>query len=233
MSAFALIPGAGGMAWYWSRVAPLLEQAGHTAIAPDLPADDEHSGLPEYAHLVIDAIGEHRDVVIVAQSMGAFTAPLVCEAIPVRALVFVNGMIPVPGETAGAWWDNTGVSVARDALAAERGWGEFDLDTYFTHDVPSEIAAEGAEHARDEVEIAFITPCDFGAWPTAPIHALAGADDRFFPVDFQRRLARERLGVEADVRPGGHLMALAHPRAVADYLLAVTGLRSPPTSSGR
>ena len=46
-----------------------------------------------------------------------------------------------------------------------------------------------------------------------------GADDRFFPADFQRRVARERIGVEADVLPGGHLIALAQPREVVDYLL--------------
>jgi hypothetical protein len=50
---------------------------------------------------------------------------------------------------------------------------------------------------------------------------VAGADDRFFPVDFQRALARDRLGLEADVLPGGHLMALSHPSELAGYLLAL------------
>lgn len=45
------------------------------------------------------------------------------------------------------------------------------------------------------------------------------ADDRFFPAEFQRRVARERLGIEADVLPGGHLIALSNPRGVADYLV--------------
>jgi hypothetical protein len=41
MRSFVLIPGAGGVAWYWHRVIPLLEQAGHEAVAVDLPGDDE------------------------------------------------------------------------------------------------------------------------------------------------------------------------------------------------
>ena len=42
---FVLIPGAGGMAWYWHRVLPLLQGAHHGAIAVDLPGDDESVGL--------------------------------------------------------------------------------------------------------------------------------------------------------------------------------------------
>ena len=40
MASFVLVPGAGGMAWYWHRVVPLLGSAGHQAIAVDLPGDD-------------------------------------------------------------------------------------------------------------------------------------------------------------------------------------------------
>lgn len=39
--------------------------------------------------------------------MGGFTAPLVYERVPVRALVFVNAMIPKPGERPGEWFVNT------------------------------------------------------------------------------------------------------------------------------
>jgi hypothetical protein len=63
--------------------------------------------------------------------------------------------------------------------------------------------------------------CDFGAWPAVSIRAVAGADDRFFPVGFQQALARNRLGIEADVMPGGHLIALAQPASLAGYLLSV------------
>jgi pimeloyl-ACP methyl ester carboxylesterase len=76
-------------------------------------------------------------------------------------------------------------------------------------------------NGRDEAEIAFTEPCEFDTWPDVPITVLVGRDDRLFPADFQVRVARERLGVDADVLPGGHLMALANPQGVADRLLAV------------
>jgi hypothetical protein len=222
VSTYALIPGAGGAAWYWHRVVPLLQEAGHEAIAVDLPGDDDTAGLPEYTRLAVSAIGDRNDVVLVAQSLGGFTAPLVAAAVPVRALVLVNAMIPSPGETPGAWWDNTGATEARTAAAEQGGYGtEFDETVYFLHDVPPEVVATGAPHQRPEAGAVFGSVCDFGAWPSVPIRAVAGADDRFFPVEFQRALARDRLGVPADVLPGGHLIALAQPARLADYLLGV------------
>ncbi len=222
MSGYVMIPGAGGAAWYWHRVVPLLQQAGHEATAVDLPGDDNLAGLPEYARLVVDAIGDRDEVVIVAASLGGFTAPLVTAKVPVRAIVLVNAMIPVPGETPGAWWDNTGSMQARSAAAEAGGYGtEFDEAVYFLHDVPPEVVATGAQHQRPEADAVFGSVCDFDAWPPVPIHAVAGAGDRFFPAEFQRALARDRLGLEADVLPGGHLIALSQPSALASYLLAL------------
>jgi pimeloyl-ACP methyl ester carboxylesterase len=56
-----------------------------------------------------------------------------------------------------------------------------------------------------------------------PTSVLAGQDDRFFPLEFQRRVARERLGLEVDVVPGGHLAALARPVELADRLSVLAG----------
>ena len=220
MTTFILIPGAGGTVWYWSRVVPLLQAAGHGAVAVDLPGDDDGAGLPEYTRLVLDAIGERSGVVLVAQSLGGFTAPLVCGRASVRELVLVNAMIPAPGETPGAWWDNTGWDIVRQAAAAANGYSpEFDDGTYFLHDVPPGIAAEGEPYQRPEASAVFASACDFAEWPQVPTRVLAGESDRFFPLDFQRRVARERLGIDPDVIAGGHLLALANPEGVANYLL--------------
>jgi hypothetical protein len=217
---FALIPGAGGTAWYWHRVVPLLREAGHEAVAVDLPGDDPAAGLPEYTRLVARAIGERGNVVLVAQSLGGFTAPLVAAQVPVSSLVLVNAMIPRPGETPGEWWDNTGWADARAAAARQGGYGaEFDPAVYFLHDVLPEIAAAGEPYQRPEADAVFGSACDFTTWPPVPIRVVAGADDRFFPPGFQQALARDRLGVEADVLPGGHLIALAQPARLASYLL--------------
>lgn len=232
---FVLVPGAGGAAWFWHRVVPELEARGHTAVAVELPAADESAGPAEYADVVAAAIhdrtgstgdmndraGDAADVVVVAQSLGGFTAPLVCSRAPVGRLVLLNAMIPLPGETAGQWWEATGWSAARLAAAAAGGYGtELDSDTYFWHDVPGEIVAGAADHENPEAEVAFGQACGIDRWPPVPTHVVVGADDRFFPPDFQRRVARDRLGVQPDEVPGGHCAALSHPAELADRLVA-------------
>jgi pimeloyl-ACP methyl ester carboxylesterase len=220
MATFVLVPGAGGVAWYWHRVVPILEEAGHEVIAVDLPGDDDSAGLSAYADRIVDAIGTRR-VLLVVQSLGGFAAPLVCARARVRMLVFVNAMIPVPGETAGEWWDNTEAITARMAAAARSGYStDFDLATYFLHNVPPEIIEQGEAHERPEADIVFREPCRFEGWPDVPIHVIAGRSDRFFPIDFQLRVAQERLHAEIDELAGGHLLALSNPRGLADQLLA-------------
>lgn len=222
MSRYVLIPGAGGSAWYWSRVAARLESAGHTAVAVDLPGDDEAAGLPTYVDLTCTALGGHPDTVLVAQSLGGFTAAMAAERTTPRAIVLVNAMIPRPGERAGEWWDATGSGPARVAAAERCGYPvEFDVQTYFLHDVDPAVAAEGQPFQRPEADAVFASVCDFTAWPDIPVRVLSGAADRFFPVEFQQRIARDRLCIEPDVLPGGHLIALSQPDALSKYLAAI------------
>jgi pimeloyl-ACP methyl ester carboxylesterase len=221
MTTFVLIPGAGGNGEYWDRLVSELERRGHDAIGIDIKQDDPSLGLPEYADIVEQAIGGRRDVVLVAQSLGGFTAPVVASRVPVAMIVLLNAMIPLPGETPGAWWGNTGSSEARQAAdeAAGRS-GEFDVETHFLHDLSDESKAEVyASAPREPADTPFGQPCDFERWPDVPIKVLVGRDDRFFPAEFQRRVAKDRLGVDADEIDGGHLVAVSNPIALAQRLV--------------
>src|ERR1700694_111110 len=106
---YALIPGAGGKAWYWHRVAPLLTDRVADAIAIELPADDASARLPAYADTVCHALGGvSGTLILVGQSMGAFTAAMVAERMATASIVLVNPMVPTPGEAPGQWWEATG-----------------------------------------------------------------------------------------------------------------------------
>ena len=219
---FVLVPGAGGSAWDWHRLVPELEALGHVAVPVDLPAADDGAGLEAYADVVLDAIGDRDRVVLVAASMGALTAVLVAARRRVDLLVLVNAMVPRPGESGGEWWEATGQAEARAALAARQGRpvsDEVDVLTDFFADVPADVTAEAmALGAPDQSARPFADPLPIEGWPDVPTRVIAGRDDRFFPADFQRRVAEERLGITPDVLPGGHLLALSQPVALARRL---------------
>jgi pimeloyl-ACP methyl ester carboxylesterase len=221
-STFVLVPGAGGVAAYWNLVVAELERRGHVAVAVDLPGDDDTAGLPQYVDAVLTAAPDRPGVVLVGQSLGAFSASLAAARIPGCRLVLLNAMIPAPGETPGQWWDNTGQPEAKrdnDIREGRDPDAEFDLATYFLHDTPAEVIDEVMSTGRPETDAVFADPWPLGDWPNVPTTVISARDDRFFPLDFQSRLARDRLGLEARTLPGGHLVALSHPAALVDLLL--------------
>ena len=122
MTTFLLIPGAGGAAWYWHRLVPELRRRGHEAIAVDLPAADDSAGLAEYTAAAVRAVEKtDGELVVVGQSMGGLTAPMVCTRLGASRIVLLNAMVPAPGESGGAWWVNTGQEEARRAYDVDEG----------------------------------------------------------------------------------------------------------------
>jgi pimeloyl-ACP methyl ester carboxylesterase len=221
-STFVLVPGAGSSSAFWRLVSPRLAAAGHTPIAVDLP-NWPGATLADQADAIVKAADGAENVVLVAQSMGGFSALMACDRLPVDWLVLLNAMIPVAGETAGDWWDNTGHAAAvreNDLHEGRDPDAGFDFATSFFHDLPPEVLqqlmqSESSEPADSLFGVAFNLP----AWPDVPTTVLAGRDDRFFPFAFQQRVARDRLGLAAEPIPGGHLAALSQPDALVERLL--------------
>jgi pimeloyl-ACP methyl ester carboxylesterase len=215
MATYAFIHGAGDVGWYWHLVVAELRERGHDAVAPDLPCEDDSAGLWEYADSVLDAVGEPDELVVVGQSYGAFTAPLVCARAPVELLVLVAGMIPAPGEAPDDWWANTG-------YRSEGGEDDDVIATYY-HDVPPELAAEALRRERDQSATPGRQPWPLEAWPDVPTRVVLCRDDRLFGPDFMRRVARERLGIVPDEIDGGHCIALSRPTELAERLEGYLG----------
>ena len=216
MATYVLIHGAGDTTFYWHLLAPELRERGHEVVAMDLPCDDESAGLSEYTHAVVDAIGDRTEVVLVAQSFGAFTAPLVCARMPVELMVLVAGMVPLPGEKGEDWWTNTGFeSAARDEDIED----DSEIAVFY-HDVAPALAAEALSKGRDQAETPGLEPWPLDAWPDVPTKYLLCRDDRFFPAEWMRGVVRDRLGVAPDEIDGGHCPALSRPRELAERLEA-------------
>ena len=217
---FVLVPGAGGDGFYWHLLAPLL---GPDTVAVDLPAGDEDAGFTAYADAIVAAAAGATDVVLVAQSLGGFSAPLAVERLDVRRIVLVNAMVPKPGETFGEWWGAVGQAPASRAYAEQEGRdpdAPFDVEEVFFHDVPPEVTA--TMFARGEPQQAdrpLGDPWPLEAWPAVPTSAVTSRHDRIFPEPLQRRYLADRLGIEPTVIDGGHLVALSNPKGLADVLL--------------
>jgi pimeloyl-ACP methyl ester carboxylesterase len=213
LKTFVLIHGAGDVGWYWHLVENELRARRHDVVAPDLPCEDDSAGLPEYADAVKEAIGARRDLIVVAQSFGAFTAPLVCERAAVDLLVLVAPTIPAPGEAPADYWTNTRyVDEVRESYD--------DEIALFYQDVPPELAAEALKRGRPQSEARMHEPSPLKSWPDVPTRVLLCRDDRLFPAPFLRRVAQERLDITPDEIDGGHTPALSRPHELAERLEA-------------
>jgi pimeloyl-ACP methyl ester carboxylesterase len=230
MATFALIHGGGDVGWYWHLVEPVLRQRGHDVVAPDLPCDDDTATLWDYADTVVEAIGERRNLVVVCQSYGGFTAPLVADRLPVDMVVFVAAMVPAPGEKPADWWENTGYRKAVEERALHDGGltGSEAPFVAFYHDVPRALAEEALSKERSESGAAYNSPFPLDALPAVPMRFVVCTEDRFFPAAFLRRVATERLGIVPDEIASGHCVALSHPHQLGNLLDGYTRASAPP-----
>jgi pimeloyl-ACP methyl ester carboxylesterase len=210
VSTYALIHGAGDVGWYWHLVEAELRDRGHDTVAPDLPVEDDDAGLDRYAEVVVEAIGDRRDVVVVGQSFGGYVAPLVAERIGALGIVLVAPMVPRPGETADEMFRVTRWAPAQLADDSEIA--------VFYHDVPPDLAKEALVRGRRQSDTPGLEPWPLAAWPDIPTRAIVGRNDRFFPIAWLRGVITERLGIEPAEIDSGHCPALSRPRELARML---------------
>ncbi len=225
MATFVLIPGAGSDPRVYNATIEALRDLGHDGVAPELPLRDEHATPSDHAAAVAGAVPEGAELVIVGQSLGAFAAPLVAARVPVRRLVLVAPMIPRPGESAGEWGANTRHADAISDVLQRHGpmnsWGADALAEVFLHDVDPQVVRDNERFNGPAGAGMFTEPWPLEAWPDVPTHVLAPRDDRFFPREFQRRVARERLNLEIDEMAGGHVPMLSRPAELAAHLVQI------------
>ena len=210
MATYALIHGAGDVGWYWHLVERELRARGHDTVAPDLPIENDGATLVDHAQVVIDAIGDRGDVVVVGQSWGGYVAPIVADRVGAVRLILVAGMIPQPGETDGEMWEATGWRMPRGEDSSAIG--------LFYHDVDPALAAEAMKRERPHSDKTGSEPWPLAAWPDVPTHFILCRDDRFFAADWLRGVVRDRLGIEPDELDSGHTPALSHPTELVELM---------------
>lgn len=228
MSTFLLIHGAGHDGWCWSRLSEVLNGEGHEVVAPDLPCDDSHAGLADYARAATSGIEDTpRDLTVVGHSLGALTAAIVAEQLRAERLVFVAGIIGQPGRSLEQLAD---VDADRDAPLEDGDFASDDEGRFrFTesgarralyHDCTEELIVEACTHLRFQRSL-WTEPLPIDDWPRARIDSIVCADDRIVRPEWSRRVSRERLGVEPIELPGSHSPMLSRPTELAGALRTI------------
>jgi pimeloyl-ACP methyl ester carboxylesterase len=111
MTTYLLVHGAWHSARAWDRVVPLLEAAGHRALAPSLTGSGDKAhllgpgvGLQTHVADVVSLIEDEdlTDVVLVGHSYAGLVVTSAADTVPHRIahLVYLDAMVPEDGETA-------------------------------------------------------------------------------------------------------------------------------------
>jgi pimeloyl-ACP methyl ester carboxylesterase len=228
VSLFVLVHGAWHRGAHWAPLVPELEERGHRAVAVDLPCEDPGSGVERYAETVAEAVedaGGFRDVALVGHSLGGATIPLVAEEQPVRLLVYLCALVPVPGRAMrdvireeAALLPGFGAETVRDELGRTRWPDPEPAIRSLYHDCPRELAERAAAKLRAQARRPLAEPCPLARLPAVPHASIVCRDDRAIDPGWARRTARERLEVGAVELAGGHSPFLAQPARLAAVL---------------
>lgn len=109
MATYILVHGSWHGAWCWEKVAPLLEQKGHTVYAPDLPGHGQDQDktplkqitLQSYVDCITAILEKANEpVILVGHSMAGMIISQVAENWPqrIRELIYVAAFLPQSGE---------------------------------------------------------------------------------------------------------------------------------------
>jgi pimeloyl-ACP methyl ester carboxylesterase len=166
MTTFALIHGAWGSGWHWASIPERLRAAGHEVVAPDMPCDDASKTFDDYTQVVLDALGDAEDVVVVGYSLGGQTAARVAVRRPVRALIYVAALVPEPGATLMEQFRAR--LMHREYLDGvellDKGSRWIDRDVYrrvaYDDWVPEDVVRARFARLRPQLNTAFLHPFD-------------------------------------------------------------------------
>lgn len=230
MSLFALVHGGAHGGWCWELVVPELEARGHRAVTPDLPfAEDD--GAARWAEVVIDAIDDvapgDDDVVVVGHSLSGLALPVIASWRPVRRMVFLGAMVPVPGRVYADYLSEEPGAIAVDVSPLPGDEEEGGVLPWrvvresFYGDCPEEVARSAWRRLRPQGTKVFTEPCPISDWPDVPSTLIIMTEDRCCGQEWSRRVAKERIGADLIELPGSHSPFYSRPGLLADTL---TGL---------
>ncbi|MDP9457462.1 MAG: hypothetical protein CYG60_03605 [Actinobacteria bacterium] len=235
MSTFVLVHGAWHGAWCWEKVVPLLEEAGHEVVVPDLPGHGEDGtpisklSMQDYADRVVRAVDEQAEpVVLVGHSMGGIVVSLAAEARPegIKKLVYLTGFLLEDGKTLISVAENDAEAIVLPNLVPNEDGSAFTVQNVkdvFYGDCSDEDVEGAKARLVPEPAFAFGTPVavtegNFGRVPRVYIECV---QDRAIGIRAQRGM-HERQQCETVISmETSHSPFLSAPEELAGHLASL------------
>ncbi|RDI44401.1 alpha/beta fold hydrolase [Nocardia mexicana] len=245
MSTYLLVHGAFHGGWAWQRVVPLLESAGHTALAPSLVGLGERADqLTRYVGLdthVDDLVGlvtteALTDVILVGHSYAGIVITALADRMPDRIaeLVYVDTFVPRDGEAVADIMPPMVEAFAQAAADSGDGWrvpppteplGDGGINGVTTEPdlswLASMLTAQSLKTFQQPLWLS--NPQALAYIPVTHIYCSeGGAEFQAMRAAMPRTLPPDDLPPERlKVLPTGHDCMITMPRELARHLLAV------------
>jgi pimeloyl-ACP methyl ester carboxylesterase len=237
MTIFGLLHGGSHGAWCWERLTPELERRGFKAVAVDMPMDQMDCDAARCAEIAAELLSGFDDLILVGHSIAGTFLPLTAAKVPTRAMVFLCAMVPVAGLSLADQQARDPSMVAypyhlvRDDQGRTLATREIAKAMYFT-DCSDEDIDWAMPRLRPQSPAVRASVFPANVWPKIPSHYILGSKDAVVSTDWSRKVARERLGVEAVAVDSAHSPFLSRPVELADALARIGAQAKLTTISG-
>jgi pimeloyl-ACP methyl ester carboxylesterase len=200
----------------WSKVIPILQNAGHKVIAVQLPL---HSLADDVATVVVGG-----PVILVGHSYGGFVITNAAYNNPnVKGLVYLAAFAPNEGQSLTDFIDSTKLP---------KGFLVFDSGgfVYINPEMFPQAFAQDVDPAQAKVMAATQKPTSQSilaeksgppAWKQLPSWYQVSDNDHIIPPDAERMFAKQMNATTISI-PSSHASPVAHPNEVAQLILNAT-----------
>jgi pimeloyl-ACP methyl ester carboxylesterase len=221
-----LVHGAGGSAFTWSSVIPLLEAAGHRFSVADNLSQSLDADVADVRSL-IDAADD--DVLLVGHSYGGAVITNAGRHGRVRGLVYIAAFAPAEGESVqDIVTSYEPAEVSRYMKRGPQGewmWGDADdARAAVAWDVPDDIWAAERAHNRASADAIFADKTREPAWATTPAWYLIATSDKHLRPEIQRDMAARANATVDEVDTSHAIPHVAPDRVVAFIETAIAEL---------